>query len=247
MIIGLASTLATDDSAAIDLWLLDPAALASSAVHNVACALLSAAELERFARFQHVESGRHFLGGRLLARTVLGARLGVAPRDIAFALGPHGKPALALETRPRLHFNLSHTRGLVALAITTAGEVGLDVEDCRARRLDIADRFFAPPEIAALRATPEGEQAAAFHALWTLKESFVKARGTGLSLALDTFAVGLHPPRLLPFGVAATEADQWHFTCLSPTSSHRAAICVHASPARPLPIVSRWFALPGQN
>jgi 4'-phosphopantetheinyl transferase len=227
--------------------LLDPTALASSAVQDDACALLSSNELERFGRFTHGESARQFLGGRLLARTVLGARLGVSPRDLAFVLGPHGKPDLLPSGHVRVHFNLSHTRGLIALAVTTAGEVGLDVEDCRARRLDIADRFFAPPEIEALRATPESEQTAAFHTLWTLKESFVKARGTGLSLALDSFAVGLYPPRLLPFGVTAADAGRWHFTCLSPTPSHRAAICVHASSALPLAIVPRWFLPPRQG
>lgn len=63
---------------------------------------------------------------------------------------------------------------------------------------DIAERFFAEPEVAALRALPPGERARAFFDCWTRREAFVKPRGEGLSHPLDRFAVSLAPGEAAP-------------------------------------------------
>jgi 4'-phosphopantetheinyl transferase len=83
----------------------------------------------------------------------------------------------------------------VVLAITREHELGIDTEDTltRAPPLEIADRFFARGEVASLRALPPERQPARFFQYWTLKESYIKARGMGLSLPLDQFA--FHFPR----------------------------------------------------
>jgi len=82
------------------------------------------------------------------------------PSDWRFIVGRFGKPQIdpALG-RPRLHFSLSHTRGLVACAVSLDHEVGLDVEtwDRAGDGLDIAGRFFAAAELALLRAAAPAE------------------------------------------------------------------------------------------
>jgi 4'-phosphopantetheinyl transferase len=179
--------------------------------------MLSPLEIERAGRFAIDADRDGFLAARMLARVALGSMLSESPR------------------------NLSHTPGLVACAETGIGDVGVDVEEVRAAPLDVADRFFSPPEIEALGMTPAHEQSDAFYTLWTLKESFVKARGDGLSMPLDSFAVGLRPPRLMRYGAIRDDASRWHFTCLSPTKTHRLAVCVRGATSQPPSVVATWL------
>jgi 4'-phosphopantetheinyl transferase len=104
--------------------------------------------------------------------------------------------------------------------------------------LELADHYFAPPEVAALHALDAFGQRDAFFALWTLKESFIKALGLGLSMPLDRFAVRWSPPALLPYGDFANTAGDWQFTQSSPTDTCRLAVCVHAP--TPPPIEVAW-------
>src|SRR5690606_35000212 len=87
-------------------------------------------------------------------------------------------------------FNLSHTRGMAVLAVTRAGEVGVDVESVQRRveLLALSERYFAASEhrrIAQLSGPAQREQ---FFRVWTLKEAYLKACGLGLRIALDSFA-----------------------------------------------------------
>ena len=227
----------------MQLWLLDPAGLSDPEAYARAHDMLSPAEVARASRFLREADRHNFLGGRLLARTALGALLSESPRTLDFVLGPHGKPALGTERERRVAFNVSHTRGLVACAVTSVGDIGVDVEVVRSAPLDVAVRFFAPPEIETLRLAPSDEQADTFCRIWTLKEAFVKACGGGLSMGLNAFAVGLTPPAMLRFGAMGDDAAGWHFTLMSPTAAHRLAICVSGTPSEPPDVVTRWLTL----
>lgn len=95
-----------------------------------------------------------------------------------------GKPRLA--DHPNVHFNLSHSGHWLALAISDAGPVGVDVEAPRRRRsiMAIAEQYFHPAEIEHLKQQQPDKQTAEFYRLWTLKEAFFKARGTGIAEGL---------------------------------------------------------------
>jgi 4'-phosphopantetheinyl transferase len=86
-----------------------------------------------------------------------------------------------------LQFNLSHSHDLALIAVAHDQPVGVDVEFIRSDTavMQIADRFFAARESAALRALPEQQQRRAFFDTWTRKEAWLKARGVGLGGALD--------------------------------------------------------------
>lgn len=154
--------------------------------------VLCTAERERMARFRF-DGLRHQYGlaHGLVRQALSRVRPGVAPRDWRFVEGANGKPAVA-PSLPRVAFNLSHTRGLIALAVSRGlaqAPLGVDVEDAgRDIELSVAERFFAPEEVAALRALPAGEQRRRFFTLWSLKESFIKATGLGMSLPLAGFS-----------------------------------------------------------
>jgi 4'-phosphopantetheinyl transferase len=101
---------------------------------------------------------------------------------------------------------------MVAVAIAEGTEVGVDVEptDRRAESMKLAERFFAPEEVALLRAVEGEARRDLFFAIWTLKEAVIKATGQGLSRALDSFSVSPDPPRVtMRQGSGANESEPW--------------------------------------
>ncbi|MCX7899762.1 MAG: 4'-phosphopantetheinyl transferase superfamily protein [Methylocystis sp.] len=120
----------------------------------------------------------------------------MAPRDWRFAAGAHGKPYL-VDAPIDLRFSLSHTRGMVAVAIAKGAEIGVDVEGPRgvSDAMKLAERYFTTPEVALLRDTPEGDaRREIFLRIWTLKEAVIKAVGEGLVFGLERFSVRTDPP-----------------------------------------------------
>jgi 4'-phosphopantetheinyl transferase len=179
--------------------------------------LLSADERARAARFHFDRDRRRFVNGRALLRSILGRYLDVAPGDVAFSYDPRGKPRLA-GGGPT--FNLSHSHGAVVFAFTSEGEIGVDIERHPAPDDGdaVARHFFAPAEVAALDSLPAAERSAAFLRCWTRKEAYIKARGDGLSLPLDSFQVSLEPdapPALLSTAHDPGEAGRWSLVDLS--------------------------------
>lgn len=197
--------------------------------YDAALATLSSDERERAARFVFEADRQRFVAAHLLTRQALSRAAAVDPAGWRFVTGPSGKPQLADEFAPLgLAFNLSHADGIVACALAREA-VGVDVEsiDRRIRPLEIASRFFSPLEVEWLRASDDEIRQERFFSLWTLKESYIKAIGTGLSHALDTFGFALgEPPRLAFQGPEGVEASRWHFALYEPAPRFRMAVCV---------------------
>jgi len=169
--------------------------------HSLAVDPLRLAELARWLspdedlrkkRFRFPKDQQHFAAGRGILRETLARYLGADPSEIEFTYNRFGKPALRDSD---LHFNVSHSAGLAVYAISRSREVGVDIEriDPKFAEDQIAERFFSPSEVAALRSLRADLQTEAFFRCWTRKEAYVKARGSGLSLPLDTFDVTLRP------------------------------------------------------
>jgi 4'-phosphopantetheinyl transferase len=96
-----------------------------------------------------------------------------------------------------LHFNISHTDGLVAWAIAS-DPIGVDVDAAdRSVEFDIiTDQVFSPEEIQVFKSAPLEQQRSLFFRFWTLKEAFIKATGEGLERALGSFSFALDPVRI---------------------------------------------------
>jgi 4'-phosphopantetheinyl transferase len=178
--------------------------------------LLSEDEREQAARFRFERHRLRYIAGRAQLRMLLARYLDASPAELVFSYGLNGKPSLPA---PAPHFNLSHSGALALYAVTADAEVGVDVElyDPSFPNLGIPERFFAPDEVRALRALPEELQPRGFLELWTRKEAFIKARGDGLSLALDSFSVtlGRDRPSLVRTGWSHDEPQQWTVLDLS--------------------------------
>ncbi len=114
---------------------------------------------------------------------------GMRSEDIQFVHNEYGKPGL--KDRKDLYFNLSHSGDWVICAISSK-PVGADVEQVKNREMDIAERFFSSYEYKELMKCPKEAQAEYFCKLWTLKESYVKALGMGLSKSFTSFWFEIH-------------------------------------------------------
>ena len=147
--------------------------------------VLSDGERARLGRFGGPSDRARFALGRALLRLLLSARLGVGPETHDFSFGPKGKPALS--GGKGTEFNLSHSGDMVFIAIANSAPVGIDVEQSRETiaHADLARRFFSTYENASLANMPESERLAGFFRFWTRKEAYLKARGTGITVALS--------------------------------------------------------------
>lgn len=194
--------------------------------------VLSADERQRVGRFVHPDDAARFVIGRALARTMLSRYADVAPRDWPLVIDTHGRPELGarLAGAPDLRFNLTHTPGLVACAVTVGREVGVDVEHVGRRvTYDVPERFFSAREVADLRALPDDEQLMVFFDYWTLKEAYIKARGLGLALPLRQFTFLRTPGRAPSIAFAPElhdDAASWQFAQFWPTTDHRMSVAV---------------------
>ncbi len=136
-----------------------------------------------------------FIAGRLLLREVLAAACGCEPEETQFDHGPFGKPYLTgHEEHTGLEFNLSHSGGYVGLALSHERPVGLDLEhhamSDEKPYLEMARRFFHPEETIFLTACSPGvELRHQFYRIWTKKEAYAKAQGSGLQIGLHSFHV----------------------------------------------------------
>ena len=194
--------------------------------------LLSAEEHARMGRLVFERDRQRFLLTRALVRNMLSRYAGVAPADWQFIANAHGRPEILdrPEGVPDLRFNISHTDGLIACAVTIGREVGVDVEHVgRHLTQDIAARFFAPAEVAHLKSLPEAEQERVFFDYWTLKEAYIKARGFGLALPLGEFAFQLAPGGAPSIHIEPSLNDDpatWQFLQDWPTPTHRLGLAV---------------------
>lgn len=113
------------------------------------------------------------------------------PAAVEFRHSKHGRPELVSDIG--LQFNLTHTNGLIALAVTTQAPVGIDVEylNRQAGIPKLASRYFSDEENSALYRLPAEAWSQRFYDLWTLKEAYLKACGTGLTTPLRDFSFSL--------------------------------------------------------
>lgn len=188
--------------------------------------LLDEGERGRAARLIRPADGFRFVQAHARMRRILGGLLGRPAGGLEFAVGDRGKPMLP--AYPHLHFNLSHSGSLMALAVTGAGPVGVDVErtDTTRRLDDLVDRYFAPGEAAAFRALAEPLRPEAFFDLWTRKEAFIKVTGEGMSRGLASFEVTVEKPAGLERVDGAHPGDRWWMRDVAVPPGYRGAVVV---------------------
>jgi len=197
--------------------------------------LLTDHELTRMSRLYYARHRHQFLITRALIRASLSRYFDVEPADWRFDKNGYGKPQIAFPDKPwPIRFNLSHCNGLIMCGIAQDHDIGVDVEDTqRSTRaaFDSLSSYFSSEEIASLSDLPEDQQKQRFFDYWTLKESYIKARGMGLAIPLSSFSFHFEADRLKGFETAPQLEDNaanWHFWRISEAGRYRIAVAVNS-------------------
>ena len=234
------------DHRQVHIWLVRPDDITDPTLLQAYDQLMTPEERLRRHRFRFEKDAHTFLVTRAMCRTTLSRYTHVRACDWHFEDNPYGRPHVRPGLSPRpLCFSLSHTDGLVACAVTLDRDVGVDVEhlDRRGETVSIADRFFSPLEVRTLRALPEPAQRERFFHYWTLKESYIKARGLGLRVPLEHFSFHLRddsPIRITFDPRLPDDATAWQFRLLRPTDDHVLALGVRHPWEDALPVRVEW-------
>ncbi|GAA0544019.1 4'-phosphopantetheinyl transferase [Rhizomicrobium palustre] len=150
--------------------------------------LLDKVERARADRFFKARDRLAFIAAHTLKRVALAQALpGRDAKALQFDVDPYGKPFLA--EQDRVPFSLSHTNGLVALALSSQTDLGVDVEALGSPipHKDAMRSILSAAESAALTYAADLENT--FLVLWTAKEAVAKAEGKGFSLQFSEIEV----------------------------------------------------------
>jgi 4'-phosphopantetheinyl transferase len=190
--------------------------------------ILSAEELARAEQYRFGRDARLFLARRSLLRCLLAAYLDIDPAGIAFQVGPHGKPYLAIPGGEGISFSVSHSSVSALFTIGCGSQIGVDLEKERddLDPMELATQFFAPSERLALELLTPPERKTAFFRTWTRKEAWLKAVGCGLSLPLIDFQVSIKPGEslLLDCPLQFIRPEDWHLIDLQTSPGFAATL-----------------------
>jgi 4'-phosphopantetheinyl transferase len=194
---------------------------------------LTSDEQTRAATFYFARDAIAFMAGRYLQRSVLAKYTSIAPRDLNIAVGPRGKPYLP---DAGIAVNLTNAEGLAAVAISrNAKMLGIDAEPVkRVIEPGVSSLFCSPAELQILSTLQGSERQSLLLIYWTLKESFLKAVGTGLMAAPDQLNVRLDRTTnalRIDNGLTADDTHWDHRSLFSP-SGHLIAISVQSDQAK---------------
>ncbi len=186
----------------VQVWRVS--AMQPAEVMEACKARLDEEEGKRVGRTRAGFARDEFVVGRALLRVLVGRAIGCGAGNVVFEVGGHGKLRV-----DGVEFNVSHSRGLVLIALCRGAAVGVDVEgtDGGIEALEIAQGSFAAEEVARIRAAEGKERVREFYSIWTRKEAVTKARGDGLTMELGSFSVadGAERVRLMTEGGAGEE------------------------------------------
>jgi len=140
----------------------------------------------RIRRFAHQEDAHRSLVAEVLSRWLICERLKIRNQDLQIVQNRYGKPMV--QDLSNLYFNNSHSGQWVVSAISDA-PIGIDIEKISDIDLRIAEHFFSEQELLDINSLQTEARVSYFFELWTLKESYIKADGRGLSLPLSSFTI----------------------------------------------------------
>lgn len=199
---------------------------------NQLASLLSPDEIDRANKFRFPQHRRRFIAARGILRELLGNYLQISPDNLEFEYGDRGKPRLAVSMGDSsLQFNISHSQEYALYGFTNDHPIGVDLEYLREMEdvAKIAERFFSPQESKLIASLHSEQQQRVFFKLWTTKEAFLKAIGTGLAGSLASLDISLdqweHPILLSIQGNAAAVANWSMYSCI-PAPNYVAAVAI---------------------
>lgn len=146
-------------------------------------ALVDNEKRNKLKRYHFVDDAKRSLCADLLIRYLAVKNTNICNYDLQFATNKYGKPYLS--NSPHFNYNLSHSGQLVLCGISS-NSIGVDIEQIKEVNIEIAKNFFSTKEYNMILSSNSDKQTE-FYAYWTLKESYIKHIGRGLSIPLNSF------------------------------------------------------------
>lgn len=174
----------------------------------------------RLNRFVREEDRLRGLFGDLLIRHQIAAQLGLANEEIEFGTNDYGKPYL--KDVNNFHFNISHSGQWVVAAIDEK-PVGIDIEEIQDIDLEISEHYFSPDEHDDLLKQPDSRDY--FFTLWSLKESYIKILGKGLSHPLNAFSIKFLTDKEIIIKANGRPMEDIYFTRYNIDNSYKMGLC----------------------
>lgn len=188
--------------------------------------LLSPYRQQKIAILKHEKDKARSLGAGAALDHAL-ETYGLKERSIEYEFGEWGKPFL--KYHPNIYFSLSHS-GDYAICSIGDRPMGNDIERIKPGRLKVADRFFAKEELDWMYAVQDEEEVTRrMFRIWTMKESFLKATGKGISLPLGDFSVLMDEENDKIRVKHTFNAKYYHMKEYDEIPGYRVAVCCEES------------------
>ncbi|OAZ41977.1 4'-phosphopantetheinyl transferase family protein [Paenibacillus polymyxa] len=183
---------------------------------------VSLAKQHKLDRFLHREDALRGLYADVLLRWLACRQLKIPNASLQFTYNAFGKPSLL--NAPAFHFNVSHSGKWVVCAIDDH-PLGIDIEQLRPIDFEVGRVCFSDTEYDALMHQDAESRLSYFYDLWTLKESFVKAEGQGLTLPLKSFSFELETQPSIGFTTEGFTTEYCHFKQYELDPDYKMAVC----------------------
>lgn len=191
----------------------------------------------RAARYRSKQDADRHIVSDALKRVAACLEKGLSLREIEFIRDGYGKPSLMGFSD--YYFNVSHSVDWIVCAVSAKGRIGIDVEYIALAEAEVAELCFTPRELAEWRMQPAGQRDAFFFELWTLKESYAKAIGKGLSIGLSSLET-IRYPEMVRMRHQGNIDPELHLRVVPFAPGYKLSVCM---PQEEQPIDVRHFSL----
>lgn len=207
----------------MDIWSISLSTILDQEQELARLLPLVSSELQtKIMKYRKLEDQLRSLCGELLLLAYASVHLGISYSRLVKKYNAYGKPELAFY--PSLHYNISHSGDWVVAAFAS-DPVGIDIESIVPINMSIAERFFSASEVDVLKNAEKEHQQSLFYDLWTLKESYIKAEGAGLSIALDSFFFEFKEHNKVQFYRSGESDSSWYFKRYTIDPGYALAVC----------------------
>lgn len=183
---------------------------------------ISGERKSKIEKFVNKKDKIRSLIGEILIRIIVNDELGIGNSFIKFEKNKYSKPYL--KGYPKFNFNISHSDDFVVCAISDK-PVGVDIEKIKyIKYIDIAQRFFTISEFDYIMKNDLDIRLSAFYEIWTLKESYIKCCGQGLSIPLKSFSIDIDKFENIKV-IIDNQYNEYIFKRFEIDSNYKIAIC----------------------
>ncbi|MEQ6356263.1 4'-phosphopantetheinyl transferase superfamily protein [Lysinibacillus sp. M3] len=175
---------------------------------------------EQLNKFFYKEDKYRSILSDVLVRYICLKELKIRISELEFEKNLYGKPYL--KNNSDFHFNISHSGKWIVCAVGSTS-LGVDIEEIKEIDLGIT-KFFSEWENNYIHDGNDIEKWERFFDIWTLKESYIKAVGKGMSINLDSFTIMYDGiiPRLIS---SVSEQEKYYFKQYNISIAYKLSVC----------------------